>query len=90
VPVGRSPRRSPGPLLGVLRDARLQPADRFQELTYQRLRAILSGQPTASDWRPDDDPAALALIHWMITAGTASLPGSAGELGELQKHHPNG
>jgi hypothetical protein len=73
-------------LLGVLCDARLQPADRFQELIYQHLRAILSGQPTAPDWQPDDDPAVLALIHWMITAGTASPSGLAGELGELQKH----
>lgn len=34
-------------LLAVLRDTRLQPADRFQELMYQHLRAILSGQTTA-------------------------------------------
>jgi len=72
-------------LLGVLRDTRLQPADRFQELIYQHLRAILSGQPRAAAWRPDDDPTVLALIHWMITAGTASPPGSAGELSALQR-----
>lgn len=71
-------------LLGVLRDTRLQPADRFQELIYRHLRAIMSGQPTAADWRPDDDPAVLALIHWMITAGTAPPPGSAGDLSALQ------
>lgn len=71
-------------LLGVLRDTRLQPADRFQELIYQHLRAILSGQPTAADLRPDDDPAVLALIHWMIAAGTAPPPGPAGELSALQ------
>jgi REase_DpnII-MboI len=73
-------------LLGVLHDTRLQPADRFQELIHLHLRAILSGQPTAARWRPDDDPAVLALIHWMITAGTASPPGSAGELSALQNH----
>jgi hypothetical protein len=73
-------------LLGVLRDTRLRPADRFQELIYQHLRSVLSGQPTAADWRPDDDPTVLALIHWMITAGTASPPGSAGELSAQQRH----
>lgn len=73
-------------LLGVLHDTRLKPADRFQELIYQHLRAILSGQPTAANWRSDDDPAVLALIHCMITAGTASPPGSVGELGALQNH----
>jgi hypothetical protein len=28
----------------------------------------------------------MALIHWMASAGTASLPRSAGELGALQNH----
>jgi len=72
-------------LLGVLHDTRLRAADRFQELIYHHLRAILSGQPAAAGWRPDDGPAVPALIHWMITAGTAP-PGSTGELATLQNH----
>jgi hypothetical protein len=55
-------------LRGVLRDSRLRPAGRVQELIHQHLRAVLGGQLAAADWRPDDDAAVLALVHWMITS----------------------
>ncbi len=51
-------------LLGVLRDTRLRPADRFQELIYQHLGAILSGQPAAAGWRPQAGGRTTARPSW--------------------------
>jgi hypothetical protein len=72
-------------LLGVLRDKRLQPADRFQGLVQQHVRSTIDGQPVLVELRSIDDARDLALVHWMVTVGTARLRDSTDALKALQQ-----
>lgn len=64
---------------GILHDAQLKPAAKFQQLIYQRLRVILGDRPELVDWKQAVEAPVLALIHWMISTGAAVPPGSAAE-----------
>jgi hypothetical protein len=71
-------------LSGVLQDDRLQPADRFQSLLREHVRALLNGQPTVVRTQPRDDVSVIALRYWMASTGTAHPPGPADHQ-DLQK-----
>jgi hypothetical protein len=71
-------------LTGVLRDDRLQPAGRFQDLLREHVRALLTGRTAAVHAQPGDDVSVIALRYWMVGTGTAHPLGPA-EHRELQK-----
>jgi hypothetical protein len=71
-------------LAGVLRDDRLQPTGRFQDLLREHVRALLTGQTAAVHAQPGDDVSVTALRYWMASAGTSHPPGPD-EHRELQK-----
>lgn len=61
-------------LLGILRDTRLRPAGRFLELIHHHVAPHLAASRHQLSGGPDDDPAVLALLRWMVTANTPRLP----------------